>query len=166
MKYLAIAMAASLLAAPAFAQMDVSGLQGDPAAGEEQFGRQCVACHVVVNEEGETLAGRNAQTGPNQYGLPYRVMGSQEDFRYSDALVALGEEGRLWTQEDFVGYVQDPTGWLREATGDDRARGKMAYMVRSEEEAYDLFAYLASVGPELEGDAAAAMEEDAGAATN
>ncbi len=31
---------------------------GDAAAGEEQFNRQCIACHVVQNEAGEVLAGR------------------------------------------------------------------------------------------------------------
>ena len=75
-------------------------------------------------------------------------MGSVEDFRYSDGLIELGEAGTPWTEEAFVGYVQDPTGWLRETLDNRRARGKMAYQVREEAQAYDLYAYLATFGAE------------------
>jgi len=148
------AVALCVLGAPAMAQeFDISLLRGDAAAGEEQFNRQCVACHVVVDDDGETIAGRNSRTGPNQYGLAYDLAGAEEGFRYSTALQAMNEAGDRWTEELFVGYVQDPTGWLREHLDDRRARGSMSYRVRSEDEAYDLFAYLASVGPALEGEA-------------
>ncbi len=145
------AVAATLLAAPVHAQMlDASAFSGDPAAGEEQFNRQCAACHVVETPDGETLAGRNAKTGPNQYGLAYGAIGAQEGFRYSDSLIALNEMGEFWTEEKFTGYVQDPTGWLREYLDDRRARGKMAYKVREESEAHDLWAYFVSVTPEAD----------------
>lgn len=163
----AIIAAAVLAAAPAFAQdavtPDATAFPGDPEAGLEAFNRQCATCHVVVDDAGETLAGRNAKTGPNQWNLAYNLIGDEEDFRYSDPIIALNEAGELWTQEKFVGYVQDPTEWLREATGDARARGKMAYQVRSEEDAQNLWAYFVSISPELTGDSAAAYTEDAGA---
>nr|WP_241962904.1 c-type cytochrome [Thalassorhabdomicrobium marinisediminis] len=137
--------AAALLAAPVLA--DGHAPTGDAEAGEEQFGRQCVACHVVRDDDGEVLAGRNARTGPNLHGLAGRQIASLEDFRYSDALIELGEEDRVWTEEAFVAYVQDPTGWLREELDNNRARGKMAYRVRSEEDALDLYAFLATFDP-------------------
>ena len=143
MKRFTIAAALAVLSAPAFADGHAPTI-GDAAAGEEQFNRQCVACHVVADASGEVLAGRNARTGPNLYGVAGRVMGSVEDFRYSDGLIELGEGGNVWTEETFVGYVQDPTGWLRETLDNRRARGKMAYQVRQEEQAYDLYAYLAT----------------------
>lgn len=159
-----ITAAFAALAAPALAggHVDVSGLKGDPAAGEEQFNRQCVTCHVIVDDAGETIAGRNMRTGPNLYGVAYRTIGSHPDFegKYSDALVTLGENGGIWTQADFVGFVQGPTPWVREALDDRRARGKMSYQVRDEQQAYDLFAYLASVGPELTEEQQAALEAD------
>lgn len=150
--------AAVLLAGPAFA--DGHAATGDAAAGEEQFNRQCVACHVVADASGEVLAGRNAMTGPNLYGIAGRQIGAIEDFRYGDSIIALGESGAVWTQEAFVGYVQDPTSWLRETLDDNRARGKMAYRVRAEEEAINIYAYLATFGAEeaAEGDAAATEE--------
>lgn len=145
MSKLKLAAAFTMLAAPAWADGHAS-TQGDAAAGEEQFNRQCVACHVVQNEDGEVLAGRNAKVGPNLYAMAGRALGSVEGFRYGDAIVELGEMGRVWTEADFVGYVQDPTGWLREELDNRRARGKMAYQVRDEGQAYDLYAYLATFG--------------------
>ncbi len=168
MRLATIAAVAAIAAAPAFAQdavmPDAALFDGNPEAGLEVFNTQCATCHVVVNPEGETLAGRNARTGPNQWNLAYNLIGHEEDFAYSDAINQLHEAGERWTEEKFVGYVQDPTGWLREATGDRRARGKMAYKVRQESDANDLWAYFVSISPELEGDAAAAYEE--AAATN
>ncbi|ROU03106.1 c-type cytochrome [Histidinibacterium lentulum] len=150
-----LAAAAAMLAAPAFAQ-DMPA--GDADAGAEQFERQCVACHVVETPDGETLAGRRANTGPNLYGVAMKQIASVEDFRYSASLSELGETGAVWNEENFVGYVQDPTGWLREALDDRRARGNMAYQVRSEEDAVNLYAYLYSLAPPEEGEA---MEEEA-----
>ena len=147
MKRFTMAAAFAVLAAPAFADGHAS-TQGDAAAGEEQFNRQCVACHVVQDAAGEVLAGRNAKTGPNLYGIAGRTIGTVEGFRYGDSIVALGETGAVWTEEAFVGYVQNPTDWLREELEDRRARGKMAYQVREESEAYDLYAYLSTFAAE------------------
>ncbi len=147
MKKFTIAAAFAVLAAPAFADGHAATV-GDAAAGEEQFNRQCVACHVVADASGEVLAGRNARTGPNLFGLAGRQIGAHADFRYGDAIIELGEAGAVWTEEAFVGYVQDPTGWLRETLEDRRARGKMAYQVRDEGQAYDLYAYLATFAAE------------------
>ena len=138
------AAAAALLAGPAFA--DGHAATGDAEAGARQFDRQCVACHVIANAEGEVLAGRTARTGPNLFALAGRQLGSQEDFRYSDSIVSLGEQGQGWTEEAFVAYVQDPTGWLREVLDDNRARGKMAYRVRDDEDAVNIYAYIATFG--------------------
>jgi cytochrome c len=139
MKHLTLAAVMALMSAPAIAQ--------DAAAGQEQFERQCVACHVVVNEAGETLAGRNAKTGPNLYGVIGRTPGAYPDFDYGDGIVAYGATGVVWDEETFVGYVQNPTDFLRTALDDRRARGKMAFQVRDEQQARDIYAYLASLAP-------------------
>lgn len=141
MKRFAFAAVAAVIAAPVLAQ----DATGDAAKGEQAFARQCVACHVVVNDAGETLAGRNARTGPNLYGVAGRTIGTVDGFAYGDAIVALGARGDTWTEEAFMGYVQDPTGWLRTALDDAGARGKMGFKVRSEDDARDLYAYLASL---------------------
>ncbi|MBK1635339.1 c-type cytochrome [Rhodovulum adriaticum] len=138
---LALAAAAAMSAGPALA-VDVSG---DAAAGEKAF-RQCITCHVVVDDSGETLAGRNAKVGPNLYKVPGRHAGQIEGFRYSDSMSQAGENGLVWVEEEFVKYVQDPTGYLREYLGDSKARGAMTHKVRKEDEAVDIYAYLASLG--------------------
>ena len=145
-----IAITAALVAAP-FAAFAQDAPTGDAAAGEDAFS-QCVTCHVVENEAGEVLAGRGAKTGPNLYGVAMRQAGTVEGFRYSDDMVAAGEGGLQWNEEAFVPYVQDPTGFLREVTDNRRARGKMTYKLRDEQEAHDIWAYLVSLGPEAAGE--------------
>ncbi|HKK84538.1 MAG TPA: c-type cytochrome [Roseovarius sp.] len=134
--------AAATAAAPVLADDHASG---DPEAGEKAF-RQCKACHMIVDDDGNNIV-RGGRVGPNLYGIVGRTAGSIEDFRYSDLLAAAGEQELAWDEESFVGYVQDPTGWLKEYTGED-GRGKMSYMVRKEEDAVNVWAYLASVGPD------------------
>jgi cytochrome c len=141
-----LAAAATLLSAPmAFAQ----DATGDAAAGEAAF-RQCVACHVVVNDAGEVLAGRpNIRTGPNLYGVAGETFGDIEDFRWSPGLQALNEAGVMITEETFAAYIQDPTGFIREQTGDSSLRGAMAAQrMRGDTDAIDLYAYLASLAAE------------------
>ncbi|WP_420859936.1 c-type cytochrome [Marivivens marinus] len=118
--------------------------EGDAAAGEELFGRQCVSCHVVANAEGEVLAGRNARTGPNLFGIVGGPVGAVEGYNYGEAIVAAGEAGAIWDEDTFVAYVQDPTDWLRVTLDDRRARSKMSFRVRSEDDAEDIYAYLAT----------------------
>ncbi|KIT14876.1 c-type cytochrome [Jannaschia aquimarina] len=139
------AIAAALLAAgPAFAdahtEIDLTAT-GDAAAGESAF-RQCQSCHVVADPDGEVLAGRAARTGPNLYGVVGRVAGVVEDFRYSDIIVTAGEGGLVWDEANMVAYLLDPTGHLQEVTGEN-GRGKMSYRVRAEDDALNLYAFLA-----------------------
>ena len=117
---------------------------GDAAKGEKAF-RACKSCHMIASPE-ETIV-KGGRTGPNLYGIAGRAAGSVEDFRYSDLLLAAGAAGISWDAESFAGYVQDPTGWLKETTGES-GRGKMTFRVRSAEDAADLWAYLASLAPE------------------
>ncbi len=135
-----LTFATALLAAPAFADGHLAA-SGDAEAGESAF-RQCQSCHVVENADGEVLAGRAAKTGPNLYGVVGRAYGAVEDFRYSDIIVAAGEGGAIFDEASFVAYVQDPTPHLQEVTGDN-GRGKMSYKVRKEEDALNLYAFLA-----------------------
>lgn len=152
-KIKALAAIAALAAAPALAQ------EGDAAAGEKAF-NQCQTCHVIVDDAGTTIAGRNAKTGPNLYGVPGRQAGTREDFKgYGKDLVAAGESGLVWNEEQFTAYTKDPTAFLKEYTDNSKARGKMTYKVRKEEDAHNIWAYLVSVSP-------AAEEAPAEAATN
>lgn len=142
MKTFNIAAALTLLAAPAFA--DGHAASGDAAAGEEQFNRQCISCHVVADASGNVLAGRAAKTGPNLFGVAGATPGVVDGFRYGGSIVEYGETGAVWVEETFAAYVMDPTGYLREALDNNRARAKMSYKVRDEAQAIDIYAYLAT----------------------
>jgi cytochrome c len=153
-----ICLATLLAAGPALAQ---EAPAGEAAAGEVQFNRQCVSCHVVQNDAGEVLAGRNAKVGPNLYRVIGRVAGSYPEFNYSELMETYGATGAVWAEENFVAYVQDPTDYLREATGQSSGRSKMAYQVRDAQDAQDLYAYLATFSAEAmtaQDSAEAAME--------
>lgn len=161
MKLTIAALALTGLAAPALAQ--------DLEAGAKTFS-QCQTCHVVQNEAGEVLAGKNAKTGPNLYALPGRVAGSYEGFNYGESIVALGATGFVWDEASFVEYVQDPAKFLKTSLGDDKARSKMAYKLRKPEDAVNLWAYIASLSPAAGAapatDAAAPAEGAVAPATN
>ena len=145
MRNAALFAIAATVAGPVLAEAHMAG---DPAAGEKAF-RQCVSCHVVQDDAGETLAGKNGRTGPNLYAIALRPYGARDDFSYSSSMVAAGEAGNVWTEPSFAAYVQDPTGHLREVLDDSGARGKMSFRLRKEEDAVNVWAYLVSLGPDL-----------------
>jgi cytochrome c len=141
---------AGFLAVPAAYAQDASG---DAEAGEKVFNK-CKSCHMIVSADGEEIV-KGGRTGPNLWGVVGRSAGSYEDFRYGDDIVKAGEEGLDWNEEEFVAYVQDPREYLKTFLDDSKAKSKMSFKLRDEEEAANVWAYLASVSPapEMEGDA-------------
>jgi len=134
MKYLAVAAAMMTLAAPAFAD-------GDAAKGEADF-KKCKACHAIVAPDGTEVV-KGGKTGPNLWGLDGKIVGSTEDFKYGDSIVSVGAAGTVWTAEEIEAYVGDPAAWLKEKTGDDKAKTKMTYKLAKGAE--DMAAYLVSI---------------------
>ena len=112
----------------------------DAAAGEALW-RNCRSCHSITN--GDTEIQRGGRTGPNLYGLPGRVVGSVDGFRYSEGMQAVNAAGTVWTDALFVEYLADPTAWLRAHGGGDSARSAMSF--RLADGAADMWAYLVSV---------------------
>lgn len=154
MKTLALTAILSLgMALPAFAEshaeLDLTAT-GDVAAGEKAF-RKCQSCHVVATADGEVLAGKKAKTGPNLYGVVGRTAGTVEGFRYGKDMIAAGEAGMVFDEATFVTYVMDPKAAIQEALDDGKARSKMSYRVRKEDEAKDLYAFLQSLAPAMDG---------------
>ena len=146
------ALALASLAAPAVAQ--------DIEAGAKTF-NQCQTCHVVQNEAGEVLAGKNAKTGPNLYGMPGRVAGTYPEFKYGESIVALGATGFAWDEASFVEYVQDPAKFLKAKLGDDKAKSKMAFKLKKPEDAANVWAFISSLSPAVAAAGEAAPAEAA-----
>ena len=113
--------------------------EGDAAKGEREFNK-CKACHEIVDAGGEAIV-RGGKVGPNLHGVIGRPAGSVEGFRYGDSIVAAGEGGLVWDQENLVDYLKDPKAFLVEATGDAKARSKMPFKLSKGGE--DVAAYLA-----------------------
>ncbi len=110
----------------------------DAAAGERVFNR-CRACHVLE-------AGVN-RVGPSLYGVVGRQAGIAEGFNgYSESMIQAGEQGLVWTPDQMVAYLEDPSTFLQETLGDPSARGKMAYKLADETDRADVVAYIEQAG--------------------
>lgn len=116
---------------------------GDAAEGARNF-QQCVSCHGIADPDGNVIH-RVRPTGPNLWGVVGRQAGSYEGYtRFSAAMVAAGaEHGLVWDETSFVAFLQNPAGYLREVTGDARARSNMNHRLQGSAE--DIYAYLASL---------------------
>lgn len=142
MKQLIVTAVAGLLAAPAFADGHETG---DAAKGEKGFNR-CKSCHSITDDEGNKIV-KGGRTGPNLYGVIGRQIASA-DFKYGKSIMAVGETGAVWDFDSFTTYVQDPGKWLKETLDDKKAKSKMTFKLKKGGD--DIYAYLVSVGPELE----------------
>ena len=74
--------------------------EAEVAAGEKVF-KKCKACHAV----GE---GAKNKVGPQLNDLFGRVPGSIEGYKYSKAMAAFGEDGKVWDEEILTTYLAAP----------------------------------------------------------
>jgi cytochrome c len=100
--------------------------EADIAKGEKAFSK-CKSCHSL--EEGKNI------TGPSLYGVVGAPVAHLEDFKYSDAVAALGGE---WTPERLNDWLADPRGY---APGT-----KMTLATKKIEDRVNVIAYLESLG--------------------
>jgi cytochrome c len=124
----ALALLATPLAASsaAFAQEDLV------AAGEKVF-RKCQACHAV----GEGAANK---VGPQLNALFGRKPGSLPDYKYSEAMVAFGQD-KVWDEATLTPYLENPRGVVKGT--------KMVFPgLKKPEEIQAVLAYLATFDPE------------------
>jgi len=111
-----------MLALPAFAE-------GDPAKGKRVFNK-CKSCHAV---------GDNAKNrvGPILNGIVGSAAGQNPDFKYSDALLAMAEEGLVWDEESLTAYLTKPKDFM--------PGGKMSFAgLRKDADIANVIAYMAT----------------------
>lgn len=140
-----IALGLTLVATPLFADGHATG---DAAAGEKVF-KKCKACHAVIADD-ETVIQKGGKTGPNLYALYTRAAGAAEGYKFGKSIIAAGEAGLEWDEASFVSYVANPKKFLGEFLDDKKAKSKMSFKLKDEEDAANVWAYLVSVGPEVE----------------
>lgn len=129
------ALGLAALAAPALAQ--------DAAKGEKDFAK-CKACHAIVADDGTEIV-KGGKVGPNLYGVIGRPVAGVADYKYGDDILAVGAAGAVWDEAMLAAYVADPVAWLKEKTGDNKAKSKMSFKLPKGGE--DMAAYLASLKP-------------------
>ena len=122
--------------------------EGDVAAGEKTF-KKCKACHAIVDPDGNVIV-KGGKVGPDLWGVVGRPAGSVEGFKYGASLVAAGEAGLVWNEEEIVKWLMDPKAYLRDYLDDGAAKSKMTFKLKKGAE--DVAAYLASVSPAMEGE--------------
>ena len=137
--------AALTFALPAMAQD-----AGDPVKGQKEFNK-CKACHMVKAPDGTDVV-KGGKTGPNLYNIVGRKAGTEEGFKYSDALIKLGEAGEIWTEDDLAQYIADPNKYVEAKVGDKSLKTKMTFKMAKGQA--DVVAFLAQHSPDAGGAAA------------
>lgn len=101
--------------------------EADLKAGQKVF-KKCKACHAV----GEKA--RN-KVGPQLNGVVGADWGHIQGYKYSKALKAGKEEGRVWDDETLAAYLRKPKDVI--------PKGKMAFAgLRKDKDIVNVIAYL------------------------
>ena len=124
---------------------------GDASAGDKVFNK-CKACHSIVGSDGEVIR-KGGAVGPNLYGVYNRTAGTEGTFgkKFRDSIREAGENGLVWNEHNFVAYIADPKEFLATFLN-DKAKSGMSFKLKKEADANAVWAYLVSVGPEVEAD--------------
>ena len=99
---------------------------------------------MIVHDSGRTIV-KGGRNGPNLYGILGRTAGSIDGFKYGKSLATLGKSGFVWSESEFVAYVADPKKYLVDKLDDKKARSKMSYKLKNEDDARKIWAYLESL---------------------
>lgn len=125
---IAVLALSATLALPAQAQ--------DATAGEELF-RKCTACHQI----GE---GAKNKAGPVLTNVIGRPAGSFEGYKYGISMVVAGEAELVWNEENIFNYLFNPKDFLRAYLDDPKAKAKMTFRLKDDQDRRDVIAYLSS----------------------
>ena len=143
-------LAAAIFTATAFVASP--SLAGDAAKGEALF-KKCAACHQVGPEA------KNA-VGPMLTGVVGRAVAGVEDYKYGKSIVELGETGAVWTEDEIFEYLANPKKYLRAKLDNKKAKSKMSFKMKKEDQRKDVIAYLTTFSPQAEEGEAATEETE------
>ncbi|MFV2001784.1 MAG: cytochrome c family protein [Paracoccaceae bacterium] len=125
---LSAALGVSLISGGALAQSAQEG---------QQIFRRCAGCHQV---------GASAQNrlGPVLTGVVGRPAGSYPGYRYSKSMIAAGAAGLIWTEDNIFEYLTNPTAFLKKFLDDPRAKAKMSFRMKDEDDRRKVIDFLAT----------------------
>jgi cytochrome c2 len=110
--------------------------KGDVTKGTKLF-KKCAACHAIGPDA-------KIKVGPPMNGIVGRAAGTYEGMKFGKSLVAAGEAGLVWSEDELFEYLKNPKKYLRAKLGDKKASSKMAYKLKKEKDRIDIIAYLAT----------------------
>lgn len=115
---------------------NIAHAAGDAEAGAKVF-KKCGACHKI----GE---GAKNSTGPVLTGVIGRQAGTFEDYRYGKSTKAAGKKGLVWSEELVFEYLENPRNFLRAYLETRKAKSKMKFKLKKEQDRRNVAAYLAT----------------------
>jgi len=102
--------------------------------GEAIF-KKCKSCHQI----GE---GAKNRTGPVLTGVIGRPAGAIEGFKYSASMAQVGAAGLVWNETLLFEYLAGPKKFLQSQLDDRKAKAKMSFRLKKEQDRRDVIAYL------------------------
>lgn len=117
-----------VLAASLFPLGATAEAVGDPLKGERVF-KKCASCHMVGPKA-------RKRVGPVLNNILMATAGRIEGFKYSNALIAAGDDGLVWTAETLDAFIEAPKKFV--------PKTKMSFKgLKSQQDRADVIAYLA-----------------------
>lgn len=121
-----------------FALSTTHGFTADSAIGEGIFKKKCASCHMVGPEA-------KASVGPALNNIVGHPVASIEGYKYSKSLKEMAENGAVWSEEELDKWLIDQKKYVRTTLDDKKAKSKMNFKLKNEDERADIIAYLASL---------------------
>jgi cytochrome c2 len=122
------------------ASTGVSSAVGNPALGEKVF-KKCKACHKI----GE---GAENSTGPVLTGVVGRKAGTYPGYSYGKSMRTVAKTGMAWDEEKLDGWLTNPKKYLRKILDTRKAKAKMKFKLKKQEDRDNVIAYLKTFSAE------------------
>ncbi len=119
-------------------------LAQDVTAGETVF-KKCKACHKVGDDAKNGV-------GPHLNNVVGRAAGSVDGYKYGKGMKQAGANGLIWTDELIIDYITDPKTFLRTYLDDPKAKAKMTFKLKKEQQRIDVLAYVRTFSPDAPAD--------------
>ena len=86
--------------------LDLSNVSNAEKINGEKIFMKCKSCHQIGS-------GAKNRVGPHLNKIDGRVVGSVDNFKYSNALLELKEKGDRWSKETLDEYLKNPSNFIK-----------------------------------------------------
>ena len=95
-----------LLALPIFLSIELYSVSATEESGGQKLFKKCKACHQIGFEAKNSV-------GPHLNNIRNRLIGSVDNFKYSDALLEFKKQEKSWDKEMLDQYLKAPKKFIR-----------------------------------------------------